>query len=46
MDNRTINRNQTNEAKGKAKAFWKNVGFIVMALFVAVITVFVLNLNR
>ena len=46
MDNRTTNRNQTNETKGKAKAFWKNLGFVLMALFVAVITVFVLNLNR
>ena len=46
MDNRNINKNEMNETKSKSKAFWKNVGFVFMALFVAVITVFVLNLNR
>ena len=46
MDNRVARRNETNETKGKAKGFWKNIGFIFMALFIAVITVLVLNLNR
>ena len=45
MEIRNI-KNETHDSKSKAKAFWKNIGFIAMALFVAVITVFVLNLNR
>ena len=46
MQNRNINKNGANDTKGKSKGFWKNVGFIALALLVAVITVFVLNLNR
>ena len=46
MQNRITNKNDTNEAKGGAKAFWKKVGFFMLALLVAVITVLVLNLNR
>ena len=43
MDNKK-NQN-TNEPKNKSKKFWKNVGFIGIALVLAIITVFVLNLN-
>lgn len=46
MQNRITGKNETNETKNKTKVFWKNVGFVALALFVAVITVFVLNLNR
>ena len=46
MQNRNTSKNETNETKGKAKVFWKHVGFLALALFVAVITVFVLNLNK
>lgn len=45
MDNNFQNRNDSNENKGGAKNFWKHVGFIVLALSLAVLTVFVLNLN-
>lgn len=37
--------NGNNENKSKAGAFWKNVGLIALAIGLAVITVFVLNLN-
>ena len=43
--NNNLSRNDTNENKSKAKIFWKHVGFIGIALLLAVITVFVLNLN-
>ena len=33
------------ENKSKARSFWKNVGFIGIALALAVVTVFVLHLN-
>ncbi len=39
------NRNENVETKSGAKTFWKNVGFIALALLVAVITVFVLNID-
>lgn len=32
--------------KSKAKTFWKHVGYIALAIVLAVLTVFVLNLNR
>lgn len=46
MQNRNINKNASNEAKGKVKGFWKKFGIFMLSLFVAVITVLVLNLNR
>ena len=48
MDNRDFEfQPQANEeGKGKAKAFWKHVGFVVLALGLSVLTVLVLNLNR
>ena len=46
MQNRNINKNGASETKGKVKGFWKKFGIFLLALFVAVITVFVLNLNR
>ncbi|MBQ8427040.1 MAG: hypothetical protein IJX16_04705 [Clostridia bacterium] len=43
-----IRNNQPNNEgeKSKAKIFWMHVGFVAMALVLAVVTVFVLNLNR
>lgn len=38
------NRNDNNE-KSKAGVFWKHVGIIAIALGLALLTVFVLNLN-
>ena len=46
MQNRITGKNDTNETKSGAKVFWKKLGFFMLALFVAVITVFVSNLNR
>ncbi len=43
-----IRNNQPNNEgeKNRAKIFWKHVGIIALALMLAVVTVFVLNLNR
>lgn len=43
-----IRNNPTNNdaEKNKTKIFWKHVGIIALALVLAVVTVFVLNLNR
>ena len=38
-------KNNKNENKSTAKTFWKNVGFIGIALALAIVTVFVLNIN-
>lgn len=46
MDNKFQNKTDAVENKSKAKAFWKHVGFIGLALVLAIVTVFVLNLNR
>ena len=40
------NRNDSVDNKNKAKSFWKNVGLIALALMVAIITVFVLNIDK
>ena len=40
------NRNDNVDNKSKSKGFWKNLGFIALALAVAVITVFVLNIDK
>ena len=40
------NRNDNIDNKSKANGFWKNLGFIALALAVAVITVFVLNIDK
>jgi hypothetical protein len=47
MDDRNFDFQPQNveEGKSKAKGFWKHVGFIVLALTLAVVTVVVLNLN-
>lgn len=37
--------NENNEQKSKAKGLWKHVGFFAIALVIAIVTVFVLNLN-
>ena len=39
------NRNENSEGKSKGGAFWKHVGLIAVALGLAILTVFVLNLN-
>ena len=39
-----LKKNQ-NTTENKTKTFWKNVGFIGIALALAIITLFVLNLN-
>jgi hypothetical protein len=41
-------KNQPNNDgdKNKVKSVWKNVGLIAIAIVLAVVTVFVLNLNR
>jgi hypothetical protein len=43
-----IRNNQPNNdnEKSKAKVFWKHFGFVALALLLAVVTVFVLNLNK
>lgn len=47
MDDRNLqNPNDLQESKEKAKKIWKNVGLIGVALALAVVTVFVLSLNR
>lgn len=48
MDNRNFDFQHQNaeENKSSAKSFWKHVGFIALALFMAAVTVVVLNLNR
>lgn len=40
------NQPRTEGEKNKAKVFWKYVGIIALSLLLAVVTVFVLNLNR
>ena len=45
MNNNFTPKNDNNE-KSKAKIFWKNVGYVALALGLAIITIFVLNLNR
>ena len=39
-----IKKNQ-NTSESKAKTFWKNMGFIGIALALAIVTVFMLNFN-
>lgn len=46
VDKNFQNRSDKNEEQSKAKIFWKHAGFIALALGLAVLTVFVLNLNR
>ncbi len=38
--------NEINDGKSKAKIFFKQVGIIALAIVLAVLTVFVINLNR
>ena len=46
MNNNFPPKSDNGENKSKAKVFWKNVGYVALALGLAVLTVFVLNLNR
>ncbi|MBO5068025.1 MAG: hypothetical protein J6C62_06450 [Clostridia bacterium] len=45
MQKNINNRSENNEQKSKAGSFWKHVGYVVLALGLACLTVFVLNLN-
>ena len=45
-DKNFSNNPEYREGKGKAKTFWKHVGFLVIALALAVLTVLVINLNK
>ena len=45
MDKNLQTPNENIETKSKATKFWMHVGFIAIALVLAVVTVFVLNLN-
>ncbi len=46
MENRNIQNQNENGERSKAKAFWKTVGLIAIALTLSVLTVVVMNLNR
>ncbi len=37
---------ENQDGKNRAKTFWKNVGYIAIALILATLTVVVLNFNR
>ena len=43
--NNNYKNNETGE-KSKAKIFWKHVGLVTLALALAVVTVFVISLNK
>ncbi len=45
MDRNFQNASENNENKGKSKGFWKRVGYAFLAILLAALTVFVLNLN-
>ncbi len=46
MNDKNFQSPETQEGKSKAKIFWKHVGYVVIALALAVVTVVVLNFNR
>ena len=46
MDNNFQPNNENHEVKSKAKRFWAHVGLFFIALALAAVTVFVLNLNK
>lgn len=47
MDNNNLQvKVETSEVKSKSKLFWRTVGCIALAVVLACLTVFVLNLNR
>jgi hypothetical protein len=47
MNDKNITGNpEYRDGKNKAKNFWKHVGYIVIALFLATLTVLVINLNK
>lgn len=45
MDNNLQVKPEQQDSKSGAKKFWKNVGYIVLAIALAFLTIFVLNLN-
>ncbi len=46
MNDKNLNNPEYREGKSKAKTFWKHVGFVAIALVLAVLTVLVINLNK
>lgn len=46
MDNRNFNQRNGSGEKSKAKTFWVNIGLVVLALGLSILTVLVINLNR
>lgn len=44
MDNEKYNGNQFESGENKAKTVWRNIGIGALALFVAVLTVVVINI--
>jgi len=45
-DNRNFQPNNDNGEKSKAKSFWKHAGLVALAICLATLTVFIINLNR
>lgn len=46
MNNRNIQQNDTTDQKEKEKSVWKTIGIIALSLGLALLTVFIINLNR
>lgn len=46
MDQFRNNQSNNEGEKSKVKTVWKYIGLMCLALVIAVVTVFVLNLNR
>lgn len=46
MNNKNFQQNDVADSKEKEKSFWKTVGTIALALGLAILTVFIINLNR
>ena len=44
MDNKDYRSNQYETSESKAKAIWRNIGIGALAVFVAVLTVIVINI--
>ncbi len=47
MNDKNLSNNpEYREGKSKAKTFWKHVGYLAIALCLALLTVLVINLNK
>lgn len=44
MDNKDYRNNQYETSENKVKTIWRNIGIGVLAVFVAILTVVVINL--